>query len=117
MTIEDIARVCHETNRAYCLALGDYSQVAWHEAPEWQRNSAIAGVQAHLNAGPLGLDPRESHDAWYTHKVADGWVYGPVKDAVKKTHPQLVSFGDLPLEQVKKDELFGQVVATLRDLL
>lgn len=29
MTVEDIARVCHEVNRAYCRSIGDDSQVSW----------------------------------------------------------------------------------------
>jgi len=48
ITIDDIACVCHEANRAYCLALGDYSQAPWDFAPLWQRKSAINGVQFHV---------------------------------------------------------------------
>ena len=48
MTNEHIARVCHEVNRAYCEALGDTSQPAWEDAPEWQRKSAMKGVELHL---------------------------------------------------------------------
>lgn len=40
----EIARVCHEVNRAYCAALGDLSQPPWADAPEWQRKSALNGV-------------------------------------------------------------------------
>lgn len=32
MTIEQIARVCHEVNRAYCESMGDTSQVPWEDA-------------------------------------------------------------------------------------
>ena len=34
-------------NRAYCLALGDTSQPAWDEAPDWQQSSARSGVTGH----------------------------------------------------------------------
>ena len=55
-----IAEVCHEANRAYCRTLGDFSQPAWVDAPEWQRNSAINGVNFHVdNPGSL---PSASHD-------------------------------------------------------
>ena len=33
MQTEQIARVCHEVNRAYCKALGDESQLPWVDAP------------------------------------------------------------------------------------
>lgn len=42
-----IARVAHEVNRAYCQSLGDKSQARWEEAPQWQRDSAVAGVKFH----------------------------------------------------------------------
>ncbi len=44
MDTEEIARVCHEVNRALCEAFGDHSQPAWADAPEWQRQSTITGV-------------------------------------------------------------------------
>lgn len=46
MTPEQIARVVHEVNRAYCEALGDTSQPKWEDAPQWQRDSAMLGVTA-----------------------------------------------------------------------
>jgi hypothetical protein len=33
MEIEEIAKVAHEVNRAYCQALGDFSQPKWEDAP------------------------------------------------------------------------------------
>ena len=35
LNIEKIAKACHEVNRAYCLALGDTSQPAWEDAPQF----------------------------------------------------------------------------------
>jgi hypothetical protein len=45
VNIEQIARVAHEVNRSYCEALGDTSQPEWESAPQWQRESAMAGVK------------------------------------------------------------------------
>lgn len=112
MNAEEIARVAHEVNRAYCAAIGDNSQPSWDDAPQWQRDSAIAGVESHL-ASPMS--PQESHAAWSAHKIADGWAYGPVKDAKAKTHPCLVPYDELPQEQRVKDYLFCAVVAALRE--
>lgn len=105
-----IASVCHEANRAYCLTQGDTSQLPWTEAPEWQRESAIVGVQKALE----GATPEQLHESWSAQKVADGWVYGDVKDADAKTHPCLVPYDQLPTEQQRKDALFGAVVNALR---
>lgn len=111
----DIARVCHEANRAYCAALGDFSQPLWAEAPTWQVESAVAGVNAAL-ANP-NAKPSDSHDGWLRQKEEDGWVYGPVKDPKVKQHPCMVPFEDLPPEQQTKDRLFQAVVQALKESL
>lgn len=108
---EWIARACHEVNRAYCAAIGDNSQPAWDDAPQWQKDSAIAGVKAVI-ANPGGK-PEDSHANWLAHKLADGWTYGPVKDPATKQHPCMVAYDQLPAEQRVKDHLFIAVVRTL----
>jgi len=112
MKIEFIAKCCHEINKTYCESIGDYSQVPWEEAPLWQRESAIAGVEFSI-ANPKST-PADSHESWYKHKKADGWVYGPVKDVVKKEHPCMVPYDDLPEQQKAKDKLFKTVVNLLK---
>lgn len=110
--IINIAAVCHEANRAYCATLGDLSQPAWADAPDWQRESAIKGVLG-IRRGEI-TRPEQSHESWSAQKVAAGWVYGEVKDAEAKTHPCLVPYAALPPEQQAKDALF---FATARALL
>ena len=111
INVTDIARVCHETNRAYCVTLGDASQVPWDEAPDWQKDSAINGVKFTLN-NP-NAPASASHDNWFAEKHKDGWKYGPVKDPEKKEHPCMVSYANLPLEQRIKDHLFQGVVKAM----
>ncbi len=108
---EEIARVCHEVNRAYCAALGDFSQDPWEAAPEWQRVSCRKGVDLHL-MGEFG--PEASHMAWLMEKVAAGWKYGPVKNAERLEHPCMVPFAELPKEQQAKDFIFRAVVHALK---
>lgn len=107
----NIARVAHEANRAYCLTLGDDSQPPWDQAPDWQRQSAIAGVLA-LKRNPY-LGPDQMHERWWATKQSQGWVYGPVKDPEQKTHPCCRPWELLPPEQRRKDILFGSVVRAL----
>lgn len=111
LKVDRIARACHEANRAYCQSLGDDSQAPWDDAPEWQKLSARLGVEAILRNPET--TPEQSHIGWFQQKVADGWVYGAVKDPVAKTHPCLVPYTDLPAEQRMKDVLFGLVVRAL----
>lgn len=107
-----IAAVAHEANRAYCQSIGDYSQPIWADAPEWQKQSALKGVGFHVECYRAGIvpPPSASHDSWLAEKKADGWKYGPVKDAAKKEHPCFVPYLDLPQEQRTKDYLFAAVV-------
>lgn len=106
-----IARVAHEANRVYCFTIGDDSQLPWDEAPEWQRSSAIDGVQFHID-NPLA-NPIDSHNRWMARKLEEGWVYGAVKDPEAKTHPCIAPYEDLPEEQRRKDWLFVNVVRAL----
>ncbi len=108
-TIEQVARVCHEANRAWCEATGDTSQLPWDDVPDWQRESAVVGVQGVID----GNTPEMSHGSWLRHKEADGWVYGEAKDPEAKTHPCFVPYADLPPEQQVKDHLFVAVVKAL----
>ena len=110
--IDAIARAAHEVNRAYCLALGDSSHAAWDVAPDWQRESARAGV---LNIAQADMTPEQSHEAWSTLKTAQGWVYGPVKDADARTHPCLVPYASLDADQRYKDTLYTTVVKAMLD--
>jgi hypothetical protein len=36
-----------------------------------------------------------------------GWVYGPERDPVAKTHPDLVEYAELPQLERDKDEIFA----------
>lgn len=113
MAIEMIASVCHEANRGYCKSLGDDSQPSWDDAPDWQKESACNGVRFHLanpDAGPSG-----SHENWLSVKKAEGWRYGPVKDAEAKTHPCFVDYAMLPAEQKAKDYIFTAIVHAMRN--
>lgn len=106
--VEAVARMAHEANAAYCDVIGDNSQPAWKDAPTWQRESARDGVIAILEGRVA--EPKDSHESWLEHKRAKGWRFGAEKDADARTHPCMVPFDQLPLEQRKKDILFFAVV-------
>jgi len=115
MTTEKIAQVAHEVNKAHCQSIGDDSQLPWAEAPQWQKDSAVLGVVFHVEHPEAG--PDASHNSWMQQKIDTGWVYGEVKDEVKKTHPCIMPFGQLSKEQKAKDYLFRQIVHSLKDQL
>lgn len=112
--IEAAAHAAHEANRAYCIALGDTSQVAWMDAPDWQRSSAVNGARGVLVDGN---GPRQSHESWLREKEETGWKFGPVKDPEKKEHPCFVPYDQLPPEQQAKDDVFTHVVTVVASAL
>jgi hypothetical protein len=113
MNMIKIAKVAHEVNKAYCESLGDFSQLSWDKAPDWQKKSALMGVDLHIS-GDFG--PEASHISWMKQKVEDGLVYGPEKNPDLKQHPCIVPFNQLPKEQQAKDFIFRAVVQALKDL-
>lgn len=111
LTTLEIAAIAHEANRAYCVTIGDDSQPHWQDAPDWQKESAIMGVQV-VRDNP-NQTPSANHVSWMAKKLADGWMYGEKKDPEKKTHPCIGPYEMLPEEQRMKDALFLGVVKAL----
>lgn len=109
MNTEDIARVCHEVNRAIQQTLGEPVNEEWNDTDERLQESAIDGV---VNAIE-GASPREMHESWLRFKENDGWAYGPVKDFEKKEHPCFVPYDELPTDQQIKDAVFAAIVREL----
>lgn len=111
MTKENVAQICHEANKGLCATQGDFTQTEWAIAPEWQKDSAIMGVEFHL-ANP-DANAEDSHNSWLKVKEDDGWKYGPVKNPDLKEHPCFLPFGELPESQQAKDHLFKGIVHAL----
>ena len=106
-----MAKTCHEANKALCAAFGDFSQLPWDEAPVWQQESVVNGVQFILD-NPKA-PPSASHESWLKEKYAEGWTYGREKNSVTKTHPCCVPYSELPKEQKAKDFIFGAIVRSM----
>jgi len=112
---EDVAKICHEANKAYCETIGDNSQPSWEDAPQWQKDSAIEGVRFHsLNEYTT---PADSHKSWLKQKEEEGWKYGEIKDPEKKEHPCFTAYENLPKSQQIKDYIFKGIVDAYKTAL
>jgi hypothetical protein len=109
--LAQIARVCHEANRALQLANGEEPSPHWDDAPSWQQGSAMTGVCSAL----AGATPEQQHERWLEDKRAHAWTWGPAKDGDARTHPCMVPYAALPPGQRAKDHLFVAIVAALCD--
>lgn len=111
MTREEIiamvAKLCHEANRAYCISIGDYSQLNWEATSDELKQSVLDGAYQALH-NPR-ITPEESHEFWVKTKKNQGWKYGEIKDLAAKTHPCMVPYSRLPEEHRVKDKLFTSI--------
>ncbi len=112
MTVDDISRVCHEANCAYCVAVGDPGLPAWDALEESYRESARAGVTFALTGA---VTPAQQHESWMRERLSQGWVYGGTLDRAHKVHPNLLPYEQLPAAQRKKDALFQAIVHALKE--
>jgi hypothetical protein len=69
--IEQIARMCHQTNKAWCELNGDNSQKTGTKHNNGKER--YQGVEFKLDNPDAGHDAQ--HNAWMADKIADGWVY------------------------------------------
>lgn len=113
MKIENLAKIVHSANKAYCEALGDFSHMPWETSPIAIKASVIEGVRKVL-ANPK-VTPEQSHKNWVTFKKEQGYRYGEVKNDSQLTHPCMLPWKDLPAEQKIKDQMFIDLVLLISD--
>jgi hypothetical protein len=109
---ENIARVCHEANRAWCQSIGDNSQPAWEDAEDWQKESSLDGVKFLCDTPDAAF--QTCHERWLYTKQRAGWRWGAKKDPENKLHPCIMPFGKLPPDQQMKDRIFHGIVRAMQ---
>lgn len=104
----EIAKICHEANRQYCIDNQLLTQAKWDELDPSMQESIVSGV-AEVVADKK-VTPAEMHQKWVDYKTKQGWKYALNFDAKLKTHPNLVPFSKLSKEEQAKDKLFIKTV-------
>lgn len=46
---------------------------------------------------------RNTHDVWSAKRLADGWIWGPVRDDSNKRHPCLIPYDELSEDEKEYD--------------
>jgi hypothetical protein len=110
--IQRIAQVTHEAMRAWQKANGQAPAPPWSRAPKWMKVSSVASVSWRINNPNAPASAQ--HDQWIAQKKTDGWRFGKMKDANRKTHPMMIPYRSLPLFERRKDALVNAVVDALR---
>lgn len=111
-SVDQIAQVCYEANRALCAVTGSSMPPEWGKASCEAVESAVHGVIEVFN----GATEETLHRSWMREMFNRGWVYGPNKDALKRTHPSLMPYAQLPAAERAKDVLFLAIVEALKGI-
>lgn len=108
--LEEIARVCHEANRAMQHIQNDPApSLPWDAESDLVRKAAVNLIRMVC----MGHTNEQIHSEWCDRYREEGWRCGPVKDAALKTHPCLMPYYDLPPLQRHKTEVIRSIVVTL----
>ncbi len=138
---EVLAELIHERHRRDRIAAGESESGnpllrPWSELSDSERElsrSSADGIAVKLHSigcrivpqnmlgAPFRFDDQEleelaerEHERWCAERLAEGWRYGPGKDAGRRQHPDLVPWPDLPepRRQIDRDH-----VAAIPELL
>jgi hypothetical protein len=115
MQADEIARVCHEANRALQMIQADGAvpvATPWNGLTPEARASVIDGVLFRIEHPECTAE--RSHQNWCDFKVANGWTVGPVTDETLRQHPLLIPYSELPEVHRAKDAMFIAIVDALR---
>jgi len=92
--------------------IGKNDSGAWHEQSVERQQGIVEGVAKVLD-GSIKT-PEDAHASWIARMRADGWSYGPKKDAQLKLHPCIVHYKDLRHEDRVQDRLFLDTIQALQ---
>lgn len=103
---ERIVNTCHQ-------AWKDYMDIIEHayiqiEPTEDLAQSILSG--AYVVVTNPDITPDQIHQEWMDYRAKEGWEYGDVKDPELKTHPNMLPFYELPIEERIKDMVFINAV-------
>jgi hypothetical protein len=88
----------------------------WEDRDNAFKKQMVDVVRKYIESDKLP-SPEEAHNSWMKAYLNMGWKYGEVRDAEKKTHPDLVPFYELPKDERDKDAIFLSLVWLVKSLL
>ena len=74
------------------------------------KNNTYQFLTEIINEGRYTAWADEAHEAWLRTKESQGWTYGPARDSVQKTNPNMVPFAELPAAARGQNSLTPYVV-------
>ena len=116
MNAEEITSIIYEAARLEAIwSKRSIVPEKWDERDEKFRNQMTDIVGQYLSMEQLPT-PEQAHNSWMESYFKMGWKYGKERDALKKTHPDLVPFSELPQDERDKDAIFLTLVWLVKRL-
>jgi len=125
-----ISQIAYGAYKAYCESTDDHSRLPFRALTAWEKNLMIAVVELHLS-DPKST-PEDGHNLWVEMMKDEGWRYVEKevktfvlgrkkmvrvtlpKNVIKKIHPLLIPYKDLP-EGVKMKSIIILAVVRIFD--
>lgn len=102
MNVKSVAKLLHSQNNVIKKLNGEkvlYED--FKDLPEEMSESLLIAIQTYLNNAEI--TPEQMHNKWLATRASNGWVYGDVISYEAKTHPNMVTYDELPFNQKIKD--------------
>ena len=110
------ARFVYEAARLENVAAGrPINPEPWEKRDASFRSNMIRAVSRQCGKRRL-TSPKKLHEAWVRAYKHLGWTYGPVRDANRKTHPDMVPFHKLGQLEKEKDWVFYMLCKIARKI-
>jgi len=107
ITVDAVARIVHNAQRDLGYWLDDpYPPAPYDAIPE----AARAPVQSLVRLIAGGYPAEYVQEMWVEKMTQEGWIWGPDKDPVRKTHPCMVEWRFLPSWEKKKVHLAYNII-------
>lgn len=110
MDPQNIARIAHEADRAFCALHGDLKKV-WASQEAHERECAVRGVKI-ATATPRAT-AADLHTSWLRDKREAGWRFGPQLDLHDRLDPMMIPWEQLSDYAQARERLFLAVVRSL----
>ena len=106
--ISEVAKIAYQANKAYSEIFDTRIRRDWTKLDQSERDFYIKGALFHLNNPDA--NESDSHNAWVKDMILKGWSYDKYYNPAKKTHPCIINFNKLTLEQQFKDYMFKGLI-------